>query len=85
MEKSIIQEYTENRKCLEGARFFSGLTKEQKDLIAASLVVKQFKKNQTIIKEGDPGSAYYYIKEGSASVYKGSKFIRKLYKGEGFG
>ena len=49
------------------------------------MIVKVFRKNQTIIKEGDPGSSYYYIKEGTASVYKGSKFIRKLYKGDSFG
>ena len=50
VEESIIEEYTENRKCLEGARFFWGLTKEQKDIIAASLIVKKFKKNQIIVK-----------------------------------
>jgi len=27
----------------------------------------------------------YYIKEGTASVYKGSKFLRKLGKGDSFG
>lgn len=49
------------------------------------MLVKKFLKNQTIIKEGDPGSCFYYIKEGYASAYKGNKFIRKLMKGDTFG
>ena len=49
------------------------------------MILKKFSKNQTIIKEGDPGSCFYFIKEGYASAYKGSKFIRKLTKGDNFG
>ena len=81
----IIRDFQDNRKCLENTRFFSGLTREQKDEIVASLLVKKFSKNQTIIKEGDPGSCFYYIKEGYASAYKGNKFIRKLMKGDTYG
>lgn len=51
----------------------------------ASLLVKRIARNQTIIKEGDPGSCFYYIKEGNASAYKGNKFIKKLMKGDTFG
>jgi CRP-like cAMP-binding protein len=61
------------------------LTNEQKDLIASALITQKYYKNQTIIQEGDPGSAFYIIKEGSASVSKGNKFIRKLNKGDSFG
>lgn len=37
------------------------------------------------MNEGDPGSSFYIIKEGSASVWKGNKEIKKLEKGEEFG
>jgi CRP-like cAMP-binding protein len=66
-------------------RFFSNLTPDQKDIIASSLIRQKFYKGQIIIQEGDPGSTFYYIKEGSASVYKATKFQRKLAKGDSFG
>jgi CRP-like cAMP-binding protein len=61
------------------------LTPNQKDIIASSLIKQKFYKGQAIIQEGDPGSTFYYIKEGNASVYKASKFQRKLTKGDSFG
>lgn len=48
-------------------------------------MIKKFAKNQTIIKEGDPGSCFYYLKDGYASAYKGSKLVKKLMKGDSFG
>ena len=80
-----MREYTENRKNLEGIRFFVNLTNDQKDVIASALITQKFYKNQTIVQEGDPGSSLYYMKEGTASVYKGNKFLRKLGKGDSFG
>ena len=85
VEEVIIRDYNENRKCLEGIRFFTNLTNDQKDIIASALVTQKFYKNQIIIQEGDPGSSLYYIKEGVSSVLKGSKFIKKLTKGDSFG
>jgi cGMP-dependent protein kinase 1 len=85
VEEVIIRDYNENRRCLEGIRFFANLTNDQKDIIASALITQKFYKNQIIIQEGDPGSSLYYIKEGMASVFKGTKFIRKLTKGDSFG
>lgn len=85
VEEVIIKDFQQNRKCLENLRFFNGLERNHKDLIAASLLTKKFAKNQTIIKEGDPGSCFYYIKDGYASAYKGSKLVKKLMKGDSFG
>ena len=39
------------------------MTDLQKDQIATVLTTQKFYKNQEIITEGDPGSAYYLIKE----------------------
>jgi len=69
----------------ENVRFFSNLTNDQKDTICSSLIKQKFYKGQNIIQEGDPGSTFYFIKEGNASVYKASKFQRKLTKGDSFG
>lgn len=44
-------------------KILDNLTNEQKDAIAAVLIVQKFYKNQIIVNEGDPGSSFYIIKE----------------------
>lgn len=61
------------------------MASDTKDLISASLVTLKYYKNQYIVEEGDPGSAFYIIKEGVASLFKGSVEQRKMYRGESFG
>ncbi|KRX03427.1 Protein kinase-like domain [Pseudocohnilembus persalinus] len=85
VEEMITKEYEENRKFMEVVRFFHNLTNEQKDAIAAVLIVQKFYKNQIIVTEGDPASSFYIIKEGTVTVLKGTKEVRKLYKGDSFG
>ena len=70
---------------MEHIRFFSCLSNEHKDKIAGALVSQQFNKGQVIVGEGDPGSSFYVIKEGTASVWKANKFIMKLEKSDSFG
>lgn len=55
---------------MENIRFFRSLTNDHKDAIAGSLVAQNFSKGQTIVNEGDPGSSFYIIKSGEASVWK---------------
>jgi cGMP-dependent protein kinase len=38
-----------------------------------------------IVQEGDPASSFYIIKEGTVTVMKAEKDIRKLSKGDSFG
>lgn len=71
VEEMITKEYEENRKFMEVVRFFHNLTNEQKDAIAAVLIVQKFYKNQIIVTEGDPASSFYIIKEGQVTVLKG--------------
>ena len=89
VEEVIIREYTENKRSFESVRFFSNLSADQKDIISSSLIRQKFYKGQNIICEGDPGSTFYFIKEGSATVYKSGskegKAVRKLSKGDSFG
>lgn len=85
VEEIVTKEYEENRKYLENLKFFPFLPSDTKDLIAASLVTLKYYKNQYIVEEGDPGSAFYIIKEGVASLFKGSVEQRKMYRGESFG
>lgn len=48
-------------------------------------MVLKYYKGQNIIEEGDPGSAFYVIKSGTASLIQGSIEERKIFKGESFG
>lgn len=49
VEEMITKEYEENRKFMEQVRFFHNLNNEQKDAIAAVLIVQKFYKNQMIV------------------------------------
>ncbi|CAD8211860.1 unnamed protein product [Paramecium pentaurelia] len=85
VEEKILQEYEENRKFLENVRFFYDLTNEQKDAIASILKTLKFYRQQMLVTEGDPGSSFYIIKDGTAMVTKNGKEIKKLHKGDTFG
>jgi len=61
------------------------LTDQQKNAIANVISSQKFKKNEIIVAEGDPASSFYVIKEGTVSVLKGDKEIRKMIKGDSFG
>ena len=71
-------EYEENKKFMENVRFFSSLSNDHKDTIAGALITQEYAKGQVIVNEGDPGSSFYIIKEGTAAVYKGNKLMTKL-------
>ena len=70
---------------MENVRFFRCLWVEHKNSIAGSLIPQQYTRGQVIVNEGDPGSTFYVIKEGEASVWKGNKMVKKLLKGDTFG
>ncbi len=65
--------------------FYQFLTNSQKEQVASSLVTLKYYKGQNILEEGDPGSAFYIIKDGTASMLKGAVEERKIYQGESFG
>lgn len=70
---------------MENVRFFRYLSNDHKDAIAGSVIVQNFVKGQTIINEGDPGSSFYIIKNGEASVWKGDQKKTKLARTDTFG
>jgi cGMP-dependent protein kinase 1 len=53
---------------MEGSRLFNELRDDQKNQVTSVLITQMFYKNQDIITEGDPGSSFYVIKEGTAVV-----------------
>ena len=61
------------------------MTDHQKNAIVNVISSQKFKKGEIIVAEGDPASSFYVIKEGTVSVLKGEKEIRKMAKGDSFG
>lgn len=60
------------KEYLERIPIFSGLRKEELELLSKYEVEKTFQKGETIFLEGDPGKAIYYIKTGKIKLYKTS-------------
>lgn len=65
--------------------FYQFLRPQQKEKVASSFVTLKYYKGQNIVEEGDPGSSFYIIKDGTASLLQGNLEERKIYKGESFG
>jgi cGMP-dependent protein kinase 1 len=49
------------------------------------LISQKFKPGEIIVHEGDPASSFYFIKEGTVSIVKGDKELRKMMQGDSFG
>ena len=66
----------------------SSLTPYERSKIADALETQKFPAGSTIIREGDPGEAFYLLESGTAAVYKretGNKPLMQYKKGDYFG
>ena len=70
---------------MESVPFFSFMSDEQKDSIAAALISVRFKYGDTIVSEGDRADSFYLIKEGTVSIWRNGAMIRNLYQSDSFG
>ena len=52
--------------------FYQFLNSKMKEKVASSFVTLRYYKGQNIIEEGDPGSSFYIIKEGTAALLQGN-------------
>jgi CRP-like cAMP-binding protein len=70
------------RDCIKKVSFFSDLTDQQADEIAAGLLDCRFNEGQTIFSHGEEGDALYIITEGTVELfihdYAGEKIILKV-------
>lgn len=88
--KEINKEYAQQMKWLGEVPLFKRLPRDQLPLIAAECVAAEFKANDTVFKQGDPGSEFYVIKSGEAVVWitnpgEEAKKIATLKTGDYFG
>lgn len=61
------------------------LDSHERGQIADALRVKTFKKGETIIREGEPGSDFYIVEVGRATATKGNAVAMSYKKGDFFG
>lgn len=80
---------TTNMSVLEKFPVFQKLDIYEKNKIIDGTTTVPFKKNITIIREGEEGDAFYLIEEGEVCVFKRSggkeEVLRTLIKGDHFG
>ncbi|KAK7419886.1 protein kinase A regulatory subunit [Neonectria punicea] len=72
---------------LKEVPILSTLTPYERSKIADALETKKFPSGEVIIKEGDPGYAFYLLENGQAAAYKGdpSNKVLDYDKGDYFG
>lgn len=73
---------------LEEVPLLASLEPYERSKIADALETQKFPAGSTIIREGDPGEAFYLLESGSAEVYKrdsGDKALTQYRKGDYFG
>ncbi len=73
---------------LEEVPLLSSLTLYERSKIADALDTQKYPPGATIIREGDPGEAFFILESGEAEVYKresGDSVLKKYGKGDYFG
>ena len=75
---------------LEEVPLLSSLTLYERSKIADALDTQKFPPGATIIREGDPGEAFYLLESGKAEAYKsdvgdGKEVVKNYKKGDYFG
>lgn len=80
-----VLDHNMNLRVLSSIKLFEKLSVQEKKKLAGSFQVEKFVNNTTIIRQGDPGSKFYIIKEGSAKVVVDTKEVAQLRNGTYFG
>ena len=73
---------------IEEVPLLSSLTLYERSKIADALDTRKYPPGATIIREGDPGEAFFILESGEAEVYKsdsGDNVVKRYVKGDYFG
>lgn len=73
------------RDCLQSVDFLYQLKVDELDHLMGALKKRTCDKGYTVIKQGDPGDAFYMISTGSVEVSANNKVIAVRKAGEFFG
>ena len=73
------------RDCLHNVDFLRQLSLQELDKLMEALKRRQCPAGNTVIKQGDPGDAFYMISTGKVEVYDKGKLVAARGPGEYFG
>jgi CRP-like cAMP-binding protein/Zn-dependent protease len=84
-----VRDALEERDRLRALPMFADTPSRQLDLLAVKLQVRSFAPGEVIIKQGDPGDAFYIVRDGSLEVTarqgRSRRRLRNLKTGDFFG
>jgi CRP-like cAMP-binding protein len=87
--ESQVRAALEERERLRAVPLFSEATPRQLDLLAVKLAVQSFERGESVVRQGDPGDAFYIVREGQVEVLSResgrSRRVTVLGPGEYFG
>jgi CRP-like cAMP-binding protein/Zn-dependent protease len=87
--ESRVRAALEERDRLRALPMFADTPSRQLDLLAVKLQVRSFAAGEVIVKQGDPGDAFYIVREGSLLVSvrkeRSRRRVRTLKTGDFFG
>lgn len=70
---------------LERVPVFRGLSKRQLRHVAGLCDVAEYMADHSIVRQGDPGEAFYVVLDGQAKVTVGRRFVSRMLPGDHFG
>jgi CRP-like cAMP-binding protein len=73
------------RDCLQKVDFLGQLKLDELDKLLGALKRRQCPPGVTVIKQGDPGDAFYMISSGRVEVFDKGKLLTSRHPGEYFG
>lgn len=73
------------KKFISEIPFFELLSPEQVEMVADAYVPKEFKKDDTVVTQGENGNGMYVIMFGNADVYVDDKKVATLGNNDFFG
>ena len=71
-----------NMRVLESIKLFAKLSVEEKSRVIRQFKLENFPTGASIVKEGDKGTTFYILKEGTAKVVSNGATIVELAAGE---
>jgi CRP-like cAMP-binding protein/Zn-dependent protease len=63
-----VRQAIEERQRLQAVPLFQGLGERQLDVLAVKLTVQPFGVDEILFRQGDPGDAFYVVREGTVDV-----------------
>lgn len=73
------------RDCLHGVDFLYHLKLDELDKLMEAMKKRRYPAGQTVIKQGEPGDAFYLISSGKVAVWVDGEPVTSRYPGEYFG